>query len=241
MKNLILILTLLLGLSGCSHRFFSDESEVSLGGTCSIEECSSNISGKEEVARFQTQCDPCFKSSRTGFSKTILNGYLYKSDISFNCCPDRRALDSSSALKKVYIHKILDLRESQKIVQFIYANKKTNLHTAKRFNLLLYKALKNELHQRGVILVDTPSVYRIKLDFELTELNSIYRKNTAKLNSKLFGELTLKTMGKIKKYNISTTQSVGRLDADNADDLGVFIDLLVKQMANKIAFEVVKF
>lgn len=241
MKNLVLILAFLLGFSGCSYLGFNKQSEVFISGSCGVEECVGESNSKEEIARFQTKCDPCFKASKKGFFSTIFNGYSYQSDISFNCCPDRRALDTSVALKKVYIHKILDLRESQKIISFITANTKTSLHTAKRFNLLLYKALAKELEQRGVIVVDTPSVYGIKLDFELSELNSIYLQKNAKLSSKLYGQLTLKTMGKIKRYNISTTQNVRSIEAKNADDLGVFIELLVKQMANKIALEVVNF
>lgn len=241
MKNIILIIFILLGFSGCSFTWFSSDDDF-VGGTCGIEECGTSISApKQEVLRFQTECDECYKSSRIGFSKTILDGYLYTSDISFNCCPNRRAIDGSSALKKVYIHKILDLRESQKIIKFIQGNHKSNLHTARRFNLLLYKALKNELEQRGIILIESPTTYSVKLDFELSELNSIYRANQSRLDSKLNGILLLKTMGKAKKFNISTNQNVRRLQASNADDLAVFMELLIKQMANKIAREIVSF
>lgn len=194
----------------------------------------------KEVMRINAKCKPCDNTSNDIIN---LNGVEYSSDIPLKCCQNLRKIDTNPALKKVYIHKINDLSQDQKIIKVQNKNTKfQDIYTIKRVDNMFYLLLKNELKERGIIVVETrQSPYVLKLDFDFLSLKSYYLQSSEYLSSKLKGFLTLKDINKTKKYSISTTQDVKKLKANNTDDFEIYFALLIKQAANKVAQEVSQF
>lgn len=174
-----------------------------------------------------SQCYPC--ESAQGYEAKI-KGLIYLSDIGIECCPNKRTLDTSVALKKVYLHRFYDLKEEQKTI-FI-DNKKYYLDT--KFNAIFYSYLKQELELRNIIVLDnnnadSPYVTKVDLSFISFKAN----KDSLGLHSRLSGVLTLKNINLNKKITLHTRQDVEGFS--DLKDLSFYNHLLIKQMANKVA------
>ena len=108
---------------------------------------------------------PCFSCESDQAFEARIRGLLYLSDIGLKCCADKRTIDSSVALKKVYLHRIYDLEEEKKI---FYANDK-KYFINEQFNVAFYIFLKQELKARGIVVIEeinnSPYVLRLDLHF----------------------------------------------------------------------------
>ncbi len=240
MKNALMIFFILF-FTACSSTMQPNGTGYNINGTYDEKKIDSNsFKNFKEVMRINPKCEPCDNGS--GSSITI-NGVDYSSDISLSCCKNVRKIDTGLALKKVYIHRVNDLREDQKIVRIQGKDKQfQDMHMNKRADYMFYLLLKQELKERGIIVLEErSSPYVMKLDFDFLGLQSYYSPSSAHLASNLYGFLMLKDINKTKRYKISTTQDVRKFQTNNPDDFGVYLDLLIRQAANKVAEEISKF
>lgn len=202
-------------------------------GGCAMNSSTARTSAKSDdtIFRLNTQCEPC---SQKGY-ETIIDGRLYRSDIALNCCENSRTIDTSVALKKVYIHKVVDLADSQKSVKINGKNVKFD----KNFASVFYAALTTELKSRGIYVESSgKSPYTYRVDFDFTDIRSTYSPGSNYLNSKLSGTLNIKNINKKRTILITTTQSVSDLNASQSYNFDMFMNLLIKQSANKVAQEI---
>lgn len=158
-----------------------------------------------------------------------IRGLFYISDIGIRCCPDKRSLDQNVALKKVYIHRIYDLNEEQKLLH----KGLNSFMIDQKFNVAYYTFLEQELKARGIIVVEEKDIspYVIKLDLAFDDFNSLMDQRG--LHSILSAKLKLKTINYDKNFNIQTNQSVHGFS--KMSELNFYTLLLIKQMANKTA------
>ncbi|ANE34996.1 hypothetical protein [Campylobacter hyointestinalis] len=188
----------------------------------------------ETIMKINAVCQPCNKSSY----ETIIDGKSYKSDVAINCCPNIRKIDTSAGLTKVYLHRVSDLRENQKAI-FVNGSKEA-YDLNKRIDSLFFLSLKEELKNRGIVLVNhQTSPYTLRVDFDFTGFKGVYNPKYENLNSKLYGVLNIKNINYTRHIKISTTQNVSGLRGTG--EFGIYMDLLVKQAANKAAEEISKF
>lgn len=207
----------------------------------------SNVSGSsssdakfhfEEVMKIPVDCSSCNGSGDT----VTINGAKYRSDVAIKCCLKKNMIDTKVALKKVYIHRITDERADAQSIKYIRANGTTTMFNSNpRLELLFYMFLKQELLSRGILVVEdqtSPYVYRV--DFAFTELKGVYSRNQEQLNSQLFGVLKIKNINFGRMLNITTKQEVKKLEASRTGQFDIYVSLLVKQAANKVAEEISK-
>ncbi|AGZ82277.1 hypothetical protein [Campylobacter fetus] len=188
----------------------------------------------ETIMKITLNCEPC---ADTNYETTI-NGYTYRSDVAINCCTNLRKIDAGAGLKKVYLHNIADLRENSKVIK---ANGKA-YSLNKRLDTLFYLAMKEELTNRGMLVVDSQtSPYTLRVDFGFTDFKGVYSPGASQLNSRLQGILRIKNINYDKRIQINTRQSVSGLSANDVSDFGLYMDLLVKQAVNKAAEQISKF
>ncbi|WP_096029896.1 hypothetical protein [Campylobacter lanienae] len=212
---LVLILAMILG--GCAAQNNTTKTGIS--------------KSYDTLFRINTKCEPCSQN----VYETTIDGRLYRSDIALNCCENSRTIDSSAELKKVYIHKVVDLAESQKSVKINGKNVKFD----KNFASVFYTALVAELQSRGIYVENSDqSPYTYRVDFEFSDIRSVYSPGANYLNSKLTGTLNLKNINKKRSILITTTQSVSDLNFTQPSDFDLFMNLLIKQAANKVAQEI---
>ena len=83
-------------------------------------------------------------------------------------------------------------------------------------------------------------VFGYRVDFDFTDIKSVYSPGASYLNSKLVGTLNIKNINKKRTILITTTQSVSDLNASDPADFDLFMNLLIKQSANKVAQEISK-
>ncbi|WP_086241704.1 hypothetical protein [Campylobacter devanensis] len=188
---------------------------------------------KQTLFRIDAKCEPC---SQRGY-ETLIDGKLYRSDVAINCCENIRTIDTSAALKKVYIHKVIDLIETQKLIKINGKYIKFDKNFAKVF----YETLAAELEARGIYVAsdgDSPYTYRVQFEFD--NIKSIYSPGANYLNSKLFGTLKIKNINKNRTLYITTTQNVSDLSVNKIEDFDLYMNLLIKQSANKVAQEISK-
>lgn len=207
-KNFMLCLMAALLLNSCTPRNNNALTKIQ------------NLSG-------DSRCYPC--ESPQGYEAKI-KGLIYLSDIGIECCPNKRTLDSSAALKKVYLHRFYDLEEEQKTISI---DKKT-YYLDTKFNVIFYDYLKQELKARDIVVVDnnknnSPYVTKVDLSFISFKAN----KDSLGLHSRLSGVLTLKDINLNKKITLHTRQDVEGFS--DLKDLSFYNHLLIKQMANKVA------
>ena len=185
----------------------------------------------DTLFRINTKCEPCSQKSY----ETTIDGRLYRSDIAINCCENSRTIDTSTDLKKVYIHRVVDLAESQKSVKINGKNVKFD----KNFASVFYTALVAELQSRGIYVENSDqSPYTYRLDFEFSDIRSVYSPGASHLNSKLTGTLNIKNINKKRTILITTTQSVSDVIFTSVTNFDIFMNLLIKQAANKVAQEI---
>ncbi|CUU74664.1 hypothetical protein [Campylobacter hyointestinalis] len=222
MKGLLFTLAFAIFFIGCSSKNLDPYSDTSAKRSF------------ETIMKIKVACQPCNKSNY----ETTINGKYYKSDVAINCCPNMRKIDTSAGLTKVYLHRVSDLRENQKAI-FVNGSKEA-YDLNKRIDSLFYLSLKEELKNRGIVLVDDQtSPYTLRVDFDFTGFKGVYNPKYENLNSKLYGILNIKNINYTRHIKISTTQSVRGLSGTG--DFGMYMDLLVKQAANKAAEEISKF
>lgn len=215
----ILVLVLAMILGGCA----TSSSTTKVAATKSY----------DTLFRINTKCEPC---SQKGYETTI-DGRAYRSDIALNCCENSRTIDTSASLKKVYIHRVIDLADSQKSVKVNGKSFKFD----KNFASIFYTALTTELESRGIYVKNSSnSPYTYRVDFDFTDIKSVYSPGASYLNSKLVGTLNIKNINKKRTILITTTQSVSDLNASDPADFDLFMNLLIKQSANKVAQEISK-
>lgn len=185
---------------------------------------SGTIAQVEQISN-STQCQPC--ESNKAFEAKI-KGLIYLSDVGLKCCANKRTLDTSVALKKVYLHRIYDLEEEKKI----FKNKNASYYLDEHFNVILYSMLKTELKNRGIIVLEkSDSPYDLKLDLAFTDFNSKVDNNG--LHSRVKANLKLRNINTQKTLAVSTRQDV--VGFKDEKEMSFYTHLLLKQMANKIA------
>ncbi|QKG28690.1 hypothetical protein [Campylobacter sp. RM16187] len=192
----------------------------------------------EEVMKIPVDCSSCKGSADT----VTINGAKYRSDVAIKCCLKKNMIDTKVALKKVYLHRITDEREDVQSIKYIRANGSTVMFNSNpRLELLFYMFLKQELLSRGILVVeDQTSPYTYRLDFAFTELKGVYSRNQEQLNSQLFGVLKIKNINFSRMLNITTKQEVKKLAVSRTGQFDIYVSLLVKQAANKVAEEISK-
>ncbi|NDJ26599.1 hypothetical protein DMB95_01310 [Campylobacter sp. MIT 12-8780] len=172
---------------------------------------------------------PCYRCDTAQGFEAKIKGLLYISDIGLQCCADKRTLDPSSALKKVYFHRIDDLSEEKKL--FFAGNDRYFIN--EQFNVAFYVFLKQELEARGIIVVEgiNNSPYVLRLDLSFIDFNS--KLDATGLHSNISGRLTLKNINMNKQFVVRTKQDV--MGFSDAREISFYTFLLIKQMANKTA------
>lgn len=182
--------------------------------------------GAKDVLR-QQSCQEC--SSQDKFEARV-KGLVYISDIGLQCCLNKRTIDSGIALKKVYLHRIYDLSEDKK---FVYDKKGRTYILNEEFNASYYVFLKQELQARGIEVIEeiNNSPYVLRLDLSFIDFFSRFTETN--LNSELRASLHLKDININKTFILTTKQDVRGFD--DIDDVKFYINLLIKQMANKTA------
>ena len=175
----ILVLVLAMILGGCA----TSSSTTKVAATKSY----------DTLFRINTKCEPC---SQKGYETTI-DGRTYRSDIALNCCENSRTIDTSASLKKVYIHRVIDLADSQKSVKVNGKSFKFD----KNFASIFYTALTTELESRGIYVENSSnSPYTYRVDFDFTDIKSVYSPGASYLNSKLVGTLNIKNINKKEQF-----------------------------------------
>lgn len=177
-----------------------------------------------------SKTQPCYRcDSANGFEAKI-KGLLYISDIGLRCCADKRTLDSGVALKKVYLHRIVDLEEEKKVL-YNQDNKKYFIN--EQFNVAFFQYLKQELQARGIVVVEgiNNSPYVLRLDLSFIDFNS--RLDSSGLHSNVTGRLSLKDINTDKEFIVRSRQDV--MGFRDVRELSFYTFLLIKQLANKTA------
>lgn len=154
-------------------------------------------------------------------------GHKYISDMGIKCLVGKRTLNQAVDLKKVYIHRIQELDEAFK--QVTYMNKPFFLD--KKFALAFYVYLKEELEDRGIVVLNSLSPYVMKVDAAFVNFKGDI--SGGKYSSKVWLDLSIKYNIKDKLYKINTYQIVDNFD--KVGDTPFFTDLLMRQLANKTA------
>lgn len=192
----------------------------------------------EEVMKIPIDCSSCKGSGNT----VTINGTKYRSDVAIKCCLKKNMIDTKAALKKVYIHRITDERKDVQSIKYIRQNGSTVVFNSNpRLEPLFYMFLKQELLSRGILVVeDQTSPYTYRLDFSFTELKGVYSRSQEQLNSQLFGVLKIKNINYGRILNITTKQEVKKLAVSRTGQFDIYVSLLVKQAANKVAEEISK-
>ncbi|QKF92751.1 hypothetical protein [Campylobacter sp. CCUG 57310] len=192
----------------------------------------------EEVMKIPIDCSSCKGSGNT----VTINGTKYRSDVAIKCCLKKNMIDTKTALKKVYIHRITDEREDAQSIKYIRQNGSTVVFNSNpRLEPLFYMFLKQELLSRGILVVENQtSPYTYRLDFSFTELKGVYSRSQEQLNSQLFGVLKIKNINYGRILNITTKQEVKKLAVSRTGQFDIYVSLLVKQAANKVAEEISK-
>ncbi|MBE3022987.1 hypothetical protein [Campylobacter sp. 7477a] len=231
-KNLFLALFVTLFLSGCGYKFFGTEYGYKMDDETKT--------AFNEVMRLKVDCSEC---SQNFLAKTItINGREYTSDVAIKCCLSKNLIDTDIGLKKVYIHRITDSRESAKGIE--YTNKydqKWLYDTRPSLEALFYTFLEDELNSRGILVVGTQtSPYTYRLDFDFRNFWATYDYDSKILSGRLSGNLVISNINFKRNLGISTKQQVKRLNANQAKDFDFFVALLVKQAAIKVAGEISK-
>ena len=193
-------------------------------GACASKQ--DNFAQVNQISK-STKCTSC--EDPQSFEARI-RGLFYVSDVGILCCANKRTLDTSVALKKVYLHRFYDLAEDQKV---LLTDKRKYLIDLK-FNAVFYTYLKQELEARGIEVLennDKNSPYVTKIDLDFT--NYFSRKDSIGLHSRIVGVLSVKDINKDKKFTIRTKQDVQGFE--NLQEITFYTHLLLKQMANKAA------
>lgn len=172
---------------------------------------------------------PCFSCEDPRAFEAKIRGLLYISDVGLRCCADKRTIDKSVALKKVYIHRVTDLDEEKKRLQ---TTDKT-LFINERFDVAYIDFLKQELNARGIVVVEginkSPYVTRVELDF--IDLSASV--DETGLHSTLNAQLKLKDINTDQNLVLRTKQDV--MGFSKLEDISFYSFLLIKQLANKTA------
>ena len=169
-KTIFLMIAATFIFLGCSSK--TDDGMPILASNVSSESSGDAKFHFEEVMKIPVDCSSCKGSGDT----VTINGAKYKSDVAIKCCLKKNMIDTSAALKKVYIHRITDERQDAQSIKYIRHDGSTVVFNSNpRLELLFYMFLKQELLSRGIIVTDTQtSPYTYKLDFSFTELNGVY-------------------------------------------------------------------
>lgn len=198
-----------------------------------ISACGSK-STSERVAKVVSEQN-CYSCDDPRAFEAKIQGLLYVSDIGIRCCADKRTLDKSVAIKKIYIHSVKDLDEEDKI----FHAKNQTLIINEKFNAVFYNFLRQELQARGMIVIEginnSPYVMRVDVDF----LSFNASLDNAGLHSNLSARLTL------KYFNIGEREFVVRTKQDvmgfsDESEISFYTYLLLKQLANKTAAQISK-
>lgn len=176
-----------------------------------------------------TNQQPCYSCESNQAFEAKVKGLLYISDVGLRCCADKRTLDSSVALKKVYLHRIYDLEEEKKV---FYANN-SQYFINEQFNAAFYVFLKQELKARGMVVIDeiNNSPYVLRLDLHFINFSS--NLDRTGLHSNLSAKLILKDININKEFIVRTKQDV--MGFNDLREISFYTFLLIKQMANKTA------
>ncbi|WP_169973300.1 hypothetical protein [Campylobacter sp. RM16191] len=234
-KTIFLMIVAAFLFLGCSSK--TSDGPV-LAGNVSSSSSSDAKFHFEEVMKIPVDCSSCKGSGDT----VTINGAKYRSDVAIKCCLKKNMIDTKVALKKVYLHRITDEREDVQSIKYIRANGSTVMFNSNpRLELLFYMFLKQELLSRGILVVENQtSPYTYRLDFSFTELKGVYSRNQEQLNSQLFGVLKIKNINFSRMLNITTKQEVKKLAVSRTGQFDIYVSLLVKQAANKVAEEISK-
>ena len=229
MKNFILLFAAFL-FTGC-FGLFESSPEVAQASD-------GNAKGYKEVMRIKADCSSC----ASGGQDIKINGTDYTSDVAIKCCLRDNLIDTGVALKKVFIHRIIDSRQSTDAIKFTKKNGRSYIFTSNpRLEALFYLFLKQELNSRGIMVVETQtSPYTYRLDFSFTDLKGSYSQSTRYLEARLEGAVRFSNINFTRNFSFTTTQEAVKLKAEKSKDFDLYVSLLVKQMANKVAEEISK-
>ncbi|MBF7045687.1 hypothetical protein IY974_03810 [Campylobacter volucris] len=193
---------------------------------CAVNSKTQNITRVNETIKIQAQC---YNPSDSKAYEAKIQGLTYISDVGLKYCVNKRTIDKSVALKKVYIHRVYDLDENLK---FSTSNG-NNYYINENFNYYFYIFLKEELKSRGIVVVDSAqdSPYILRVDLSFVDFYSKF--DSKSLFSIIASQLEIKDINTNKKINIKTKQEVKGFSKIN--DLPFYTQLLIKQVANKAA------
>lgn len=194
-----------------------------LFAACSSHQVSNDhlINEVADIKDLSYDCD-----SQKAYVANIL-GHRYISDMGIKCFVGKRTINQAIDLKKVYLHRIDEMPQNIKVVEY----NNSTYYIDKNFGLSFYVYLKNELEYRGIVVTDKVSPYVMKVDTNFVNFKaSIANK---RFNSKVWIDMHTRYNGFKKTYKISTFQSVDNYT--NIYDTPFFSDLLMRQLANKAA------
>ena len=93
-----------------------------------------NAKGYQEVMRIKADCSSC----ASGGQSLTINGASYTSDVAIKCCIAQSRIDTNAAIKKVYIHRILDERSPESGIKFVSKKGAKMLYSKERLEGLFY-------------------------------------------------------------------------------------------------------
>lgn len=136
-------------------------------------------------------------------------------------------IDTSSDLKKAYIHSVVALNIEQ-----IYTNHKgERVKLDQRIDAAFFRFLKKELRKRGIVLVNSQDFpYTWRVDFKFTKFNASHKNGV--FDGQMSGKLTLKNINYSKKFTINAKLNQEKV---NKSEVSNKIDSLAQALAIRAA------
>lgn len=196
---------------------------------------SKNSAQNGELMRIDSKCIPCNLSKYSAIDTSDLK---YDKIIARECCAN--PFDASKGLKKVYIQNFNDF--SEKLILIVSKSQKNAIYINQNFNHIFRIFLKKELESMGILLIDNkPSPYALKINVDLMAFKSSYFKENLQLKSQLYANLRIKNINKTKFRQVFVKQNVNFAEITDSKDAEIYVNLLVKQLTNKIALQIFNF
>lgn len=188
----------------------------------------------ERVMKIPVDCSAGSKGTSIN-----IDGVLYNADTVLELCLKRNLLDTKIGIKKVYIHRVLDARLDSLVLSYPYG--KTNIVYTPSFSLeeLYYRFLVQELNSRGILVVDEPTPYALRLDFSIIKLVGAYSAKSRVLELALAGRLSVEGRRTSQSEGILTTASAFGVCSATQCNADFYVSLILKQAAAKTAKHIV--
>lgn len=189
-----------------------------------------------EMMRINAECIPCNAKKYSSIKMDELDD----EKLMLKCCEN--PMDLGRGLKKVYIARLNELNAEQKFIVFASKDQKSAISINKNFGEMFKIFLEKELKSMGILVIwDNPSPYALKVELDLMEFKSEYFRQNSRLNSVLGANLRIKNINKKRSHKISVSQNAAFAQIENSADAEIYLNFLIKQLANKAALKIFDF